>query len=98
MLGGFANPQFQPYSSPVALAIYLQLPPFPGTGQRHILFDFGNDMYVLPGGLTLVGEGPAGDRLGDAQWRWHRHGHRDELRPRTAACTSTAFRPWRRLP
>jgi uncharacterized protein (TIGR03437 family) len=58
VLGGFANPQFQPYSSPVALAIYLQLPPFPGTGLRHILFDFGNDMFVLPGGLTLVAKDP----------------------------------------
>jgi len=58
VLGGFANPQFQAYSSPVALAIYLQLPPIPTTGPRHILFDFGNDMYVLPGGLTLVGKNP----------------------------------------
>jgi uncharacterized protein (TIGR03437 family) len=58
VLGGFANPQFQPYSSPVALAIYLQLPPIAGTGLRHILFNFGNDMYVLPGGLTLVGQDP----------------------------------------
>jgi uncharacterized protein (TIGR03437 family) len=58
VLGGFANPQFQPYSSPVALAIYLQLPLIAGTGPRHILFDFGNDMYVLPDGLTLVAKDP----------------------------------------
>jgi len=61
VLGGFANPQFQPYSSPgypVALAIYLQMPAIPGTGPRPILFNFGNDMYVLPGGLTLVATDP----------------------------------------
>jgi len=58
VLGGFANPQFVPYSSPVALAIYLQLPLIAGSGPRHILFNFGNDMYVLPGGLTLVGKAP----------------------------------------
>ncbi|HEV3332572.1 MAG TPA: IPT/TIG domain-containing protein [Bryobacteraceae bacterium] len=58
VLGGFANPQFQPYNSPVALAIYLQLPPIPSTGPRHLVFNFANDMYVLPGGVTLVGKDP----------------------------------------
>jgi uncharacterized protein (TIGR03437 family) len=58
VLGGFANPQFLSYNSGIDLAIYLQLPPIPGTGRRHILFNFGNDMYVLPGGLTLVSNSP----------------------------------------
>ena len=58
VLGGFANPQFLAYSSPVALGIYLQLPLIPSIGPRHILFNFGNDMYVLPGGLTVVEKDP----------------------------------------
>jgi uncharacterized protein (TIGR03437 family) len=54
---GFSNAAIRPYGSPVALA--LDLPTFVmSTGPRHILFNFGNDMYVLPDGLVLVQQDP----------------------------------------
>lgn len=55
---GYSNAGVRPYGSPVALALDLASPMIIGTGPRHILFNFGNDLYVLPDGLVLVKEGP----------------------------------------
>ena len=52
------NAQVQPYGSPVALGLYLGNGLVPSTGPRHLLFNFGNDMYVLPDGLIAVRQGP----------------------------------------
>ncbi len=54
MVLGFGNAGIRPYGSPVALALDLNRPFSPGVGSRHLIFNFGNDMYVLPYGLTLV--------------------------------------------
>ena len=40
-----------------ALALYFGMPPFAGAGPRHMVFSFGNDMYVLPNGVNLVQRG-----------------------------------------
>ncbi len=41
------------------LAIYFPIPStFPGTGPRHLVFNFGNDLYILPDGINLVQKGP----------------------------------------
>ena len=59
LVPGFGNAVIRPYGSPVALA--LDLATFVATsGPRHILFNFANDMYVLPYGVVLVQQGPPG--------------------------------------
>ena len=68
ILGGFGNasictpqgstPCFIPYDSPLALAIYFNVPLFANTGPRHMVFTFANDMYVLPDAVTLVQKSP----------------------------------------
>jgi uncharacterized protein (TIGR03437 family) len=64
ILGGFAPASGQyvrPYiptgSSQQVLALYFGMPPFAGTGPRHMVFTFANDMYVLPDAITLVAKG-----------------------------------------
>jgi uncharacterized protein (TIGR03437 family) len=64
ILGGFAAASGQylrPYipagSSQQVLALYFGMPPFAGAGPRHMVFTFGNDMYVLPDAITLVQKG-----------------------------------------
>ena len=64
ILGGFAaasGPYVVPYtpagSSQQVLALYFGMPPFAGTGPRHMVFTFANDMYVLPDAITLVQKG-----------------------------------------
>ena len=52
------NVEVQPYGSPVALGLYLPGGLVPGAGPRHLLFNFGNDMYVLPDGVVEVQHGP----------------------------------------
>jgi Matrixin/Carboxypeptidase regulatory-like domain/IPT/TIG domain len=37
-----------------ALALYFGMPPFAGTGPRHLVLNFGNDIYVLPQAINLV--------------------------------------------
>ncbi len=66
ILGGFApaiygaqsGPQVVPYSGVAAVVAYFTLPANPGTGPRHLVFNFGNDIYVLPYGVDLVQKGP----------------------------------------
>jgi uncharacterized protein (TIGR03437 family) len=64
ILGGFSTASGQylrPYipagSSQQVLALYVAPPLFAGNGQRHMIFNFGNDMYVLPDAITLVQKG-----------------------------------------
>ena len=61
ILGGFTTASGQylkPYrpsnSSQQVLALYIAPPLFAGAGPRHMVFNFGNDMYVLPDAITLV--------------------------------------------
>jgi uncharacterized protein (TIGR03437 family) len=37
-----------------ALALYFGMPPFAGTGPRHLVLNYGNDIYVLPQSVNLV--------------------------------------------
>ena len=65
ILGGFQTAPFNlptyptvwPYS-PGVVDAYFAIPPGAGTGPRHLVFNFGNDMYVLPNGVVLVQKGP----------------------------------------
>jgi uncharacterized protein (TIGR03437 family) len=64
ILGGFAAASGQyvrPYvpagGSQQVLALYFGMPQFAGSGPRHMIFNFGNDMYVLPDAITLVQKG-----------------------------------------
>ena len=69
ILGGFA-PAFWNPSGMVAPVIwpssdgpgiiwaYFTPPIGAGTGPRHMVFNFGDDIYVLPGGVNLVQKGP----------------------------------------
>ena len=64
ILGGFsaASGQYlRPYipagSSQQVLALYFGMPLFAGAGPRHMIFNFGTDMYVLPDAITLVQKG-----------------------------------------
>ncbi|MBZ5617714.1 MAG: IPT/TIG domain-containing protein [Acidobacteriia bacterium] len=69
IMGGFARaplnnptglaPTVLPYpNQPGNIAAYFSIPLGAGTGPRHLVFNFGNDMYVLPNGVTLVQKGP----------------------------------------
>ena len=64
ILGGFTTASGQyvrPYipagSSQQVLALYFGMPLFAGAGPRHMVFNFGSDMYVLPDAITLVQKG-----------------------------------------
>ncbi|MEO8370330.1 MAG: matrixin family metalloprotease [Candidatus Solibacter sp.] len=37
-----------------ALAIYWGMPPFAGTGPRHLVLNYGNDIFVMPQAINLV--------------------------------------------
>ncbi|HUA57224.1 MAG TPA: matrixin family metalloprotease [Verrucomicrobiae bacterium] len=51
-------PCFLSYGSPTELAGYFNLSPSMGIGPRHLVFNFGNDLYVVPDGLNFVQQGP----------------------------------------
>jgi uncharacterized protein (TIGR03437 family) len=64
ILGGFSSASGQylrPYipsgSSQQVLALYYGMPLFEGPGLRHMVFNFGTDMYVLPDAITMVQKG-----------------------------------------
>jgi uncharacterized protein (TIGR03437 family) len=38
----------------LALALYFGMPPFAGTGPRHLVLNYGSDIYVLPQSVNLV--------------------------------------------
>lgn len=71
ILGGFAPatranalagqaPGVYPYSGRPGdfIGLFFVVPPAAGTGPRHMAFQFGNDLYVLPYGVDLVHKGP----------------------------------------
>jgi uncharacterized protein (TIGR03437 family) len=70
ILGGFAPallsntapPQVLSYNDPntgvPSLAVYFLLPIGAGTGPRHLVFNYGNDIYVLPNAINLVDTAP----------------------------------------
>lgn len=53
-------PGIYPYSNRPGdyIALYFVVPQGAGTGPRHMVFNFGNDIYVLPSGVDLVQKGP----------------------------------------
>lgn len=53
----FTTATVRPYGAPLALALDLATIMM-ADGPRHLLFNFGNDMYVLPDGVVLVQKGP----------------------------------------
>jgi len=64
LLGGFgaaSGPYLVPFvpsnSTQRALALYFPMPPFAGTGPRHMVFNINGDMYVLPNAVNLVQHG-----------------------------------------
>lgn len=58
MLGGFAAPYLWPFGQPLSLALYFNTPAAPGSGPRHLVFNYGNDIYVLPDAVNLVSLAP----------------------------------------
>ena len=52
--GQYLRPSVHPGSPQQVLDLYIAPPLFAGTGPRHMVFNFGNDMYVLPDAITLV--------------------------------------------
>jgi len=44
--------------SPQALALYFGVPLGAGTGPRHLVVNFGTDLYVMPDAVNLVGQNP----------------------------------------
>ena len=69
ILGGFApailnnsapgQPTILPYpNQPGTVAAYFYPTIGAGTGPRHLVFNFGTDIYVLPNGVTFVQKGP----------------------------------------
>jgi uncharacterized protein (TIGR03437 family) len=63
ILGGIgAATSIQAYSdppgSPTAVVLYFRAPAGAGTGPRHLVLNFGNDIYVQPDAVTLVQKGP----------------------------------------
>jgi uncharacterized protein (TIGR03437 family) len=65
ILGGFGNALspspvlFQLYPGiPEAIALYFIAPFGAGVGPRHLVLNFGSDIYVLPDAVNLVAQGP----------------------------------------
>jgi len=69
IMGGFApailnnklkdQPTIFPYPNQPGMVVAYFYPPLgAGTGPRHLVFNFGTDIYVLPNGVTLVQKGP----------------------------------------
>ena len=59
ILGGLGNAvSIQQYSDQSAVVLYFQPPMGAGTGPRHLVLNFGNDIFVQPDAVTLVQKGP----------------------------------------
>ena len=59
ILGGLGNAvSIQQYSDQSAVVLYFQPPMGAGTGPRHLVLNFGNDIFVQPDAVTLVQRGP----------------------------------------
>lgn len=57
-LGSTALPLVIPYTDNSAVAIYYSLPQGTTVGPRHLVFNFGADIYVLPYSVDVVDSGP----------------------------------------
>jgi len=51
-------PCFLAFGNPTFLRGYFNFSSAQGTGPRHLVFNFGTDIYVLPDGLVFVQQGP----------------------------------------
>jgi len=63
ILGGIGNSLYAPvlYSTPglpSAIALYFMAPIGAGVGPRHVVLNFGSDIYVMPDAVNLVAQGP----------------------------------------
>ncbi|MGO9262814.1 MAG: matrixin family metalloprotease [Bryobacteraceae bacterium] len=63
ILGGIGSSQYAPilYSTPglpPAIALYFLAPPGAGVGPRHLVLNFGTDIFVMPDAVNLVQQGP----------------------------------------
>jgi uncharacterized protein (TIGR03437 family) len=54
----YATPCFFSFGNPTALTGFFSLSPALGTGPRHLIFNFGTDIYVMPDGVNFVQQGP----------------------------------------
>jgi uncharacterized protein (TIGR03437 family) len=58
LLGGIPNAIVSPCCNGVAIALYFPMPPNAGSGPRHLVLNYGNDMYILPDGVNLTLNNP----------------------------------------
>ena len=63
ILGGIGNSLYAPvlYSTPglpPAIALYFMAPIGAGVGPRHVVLNFGSDIFVMPDAVNLVAQGP----------------------------------------
>jgi len=52
------EPCFLPFGNPTTLFEYFGLSSALGNGPRHLVFNYGNDLYVMPDGVVFVHQGP----------------------------------------
>lgn len=58
LLGGFGLGGIRAYGTPTALQFGFNVPVFTNNGPRHLVMNFGDDLYVLPQAVNLVQKGP----------------------------------------
>jgi uncharacterized protein (TIGR03437 family) len=59
ILGGFAAPQVGPCCGDSAVVVYFTMPRMnPGVGPRHLILNFGDDIYVMPQAINLIRHNP----------------------------------------
>jgi uncharacterized protein (TIGR03437 family) len=58
LLGGFPNALVSPCCNPPAVALYFQMPPKTAIGPRHLVLNYGSDMYVLPDAVNVTANNP----------------------------------------
>ena len=64
------------------LALYWGMPAFAGTGPRHLVLNYGNDIFVLPQAVNLVKRPAPGITSVRTNARWKRDRQRQQLRRR----------------
>jgi hypothetical protein len=55
---GVSNAIVQTTSTAPGMFLWFNMPAAPSTGPRHLVFNYGTDMYVLPNAVNLVEQGP----------------------------------------
>jgi uncharacterized protein (TIGR03437 family) len=58
LLGAVSSAVVSPCCNGQAVALYFTMPPKTGAGPRHLVLNYGNDMYVLPDGVTVTSNNP----------------------------------------